>query len=478
MKKIILGTYKCTLVESDITEDFTVVSVDLESVSDAEVLVWSNEYSFTQKELRKFPRLKLLINWGTNDSNIKIKSLLLKENIEIKYVDYYATQALSEYTLSLMLLYERKLLQITAGEKIKGRELYGKKVGIIGLGKIGYNIGEILSASFKCQISYIASKDKHLHNFTYKNLKELLSESDYLIITIRDDSFVLTLNDLSHANKDLLVINVTNEHVLPTKTVEAAIKKAYIRGYIADLKSVHHHSESKLGSILVPKAGYLTDQSKQNKKHILQLMLKKYASKTLQKPNSVYIVRHGQTLWNKNNIYQGTLDSNLTKKGIMHAKDIAAFLKDKQISVIYTSPLGRSVSTAKIIAKIIKKPVKVISTFHEIDLGIFQGQNMDEMSKIFSSYFKDRSQNKFIKLYHAYPTGESYYDVYLRTLKDVLRLAAVEENFVIIGHEGINRIIRGIINEKSPEENLYHRQKNNEVITINYMTKKEEIDII
>jgi len=297
-------------------------------------------------------------------------------------------------------------------------------------------------------------------------------------MAIRDDNFILTLQDLKKANKNLLIVNITNEIVIPTKTAELAIKRKYIRGYIADLKTIKNVNQSQNGSILIPKAGYFTDEAKVNKKHILQMMLKKYSAEAGMTKNHIYIVRHGGTEWNEKRLYQGTLDSNLTAEGRQHALDIAEFLKDKKINKIYTSPLGRAVKTASIISKRINASVEIIPEFHEINFGIFQGKNKDKMKETFLNYYKERSENKYIKLYRPYPDGESYYEVYLRVLPRMLRLVATEDNFVVIGHESINRILRAVVNEEKPEESVNKRQNSSTIVSYNFTTNLEEEYII
>ena len=51
--------------------------------------------------------------------------------------------------------------------------------------------------------------------------------------------------------------------------------------------------------------------------------------------NSIFIIRHGETEWNKKNVFQGKSNSPLTKKGIEAAKSFAKSLKGKTIKHIY-----------------------------------------------------------------------------------------------------------------------------------------------
>ena len=63
----------------------------------------------------------------------------------------------------------------------------------------------------------------------------------------------------------------------------------------------------------------------------------------------LYIVRHGQTEWNVLEKFQGQLNSPLTPKGIKKIEKTASELKNIKFEAVYTSELGRTISTAKLI---------------------------------------------------------------------------------------------------------------------------------
>ncbi len=67
----------------------------------------------------------------------------------------------------------------------------------------------------------------------------------------------------------------------------------------------------------------------------------------------LYIVRHGETVWNTEDRMQGVKDSPLTDKGKSHARSMGEKLKKLGIdfSALYTSDLGRACSTAELINK-------------------------------------------------------------------------------------------------------------------------------
>jgi len=61
----------------------------------------------------------------------------------------------------------------------------------------------------------------------------------------------------------------------------------------------------------------------------------------------VFLARHGQTQWNLQGRRQGRLDSPLTRTGVEQANRHAVVLQGRGIDGIFTSPLGRAVTTAR-----------------------------------------------------------------------------------------------------------------------------------
>ena len=63
----------------------------------------------------------------------------------------------------------------------------------------------------------------------------------------------------------------------------------------------------------------------------------------------IFLVRHGETEWNRINRFQGISDIPLNTKGKAQVEALAQALKDETIDVVYSSPLIRARETAKAI---------------------------------------------------------------------------------------------------------------------------------
>ena len=86
------------------------------------------------------------------------------------------------------------------------------------------------------------------------------------------------------------------------------------------------------------------------------------------------IIRHGESVANKRDLFAGTLDLGLTRIGRKQARITAAWLKRRKIDAVYTSPFPRASATAMYIAKAKKLPMRVCDGIKEIDNGIYEGK--------------------------------------------------------------------------------------------------------
>ena len=89
--------------------------------------------------------------------------------------------------------------------------------------------------------------------------------------------------------------------------------------------------------------------------------------------SKIYVIKHPETEWNKLKILQGHKNSDLTKVGKKTANAIGKRLKNKNITKIYSSDLGRCMQTSKIIAKIIKTNIIKSKRLRERNFGDLNG---------------------------------------------------------------------------------------------------------
>lgn len=152
-----------------------------------------------------------------------------------------------------------------------------------------------------------------------------------------------------------------------------------------------------------------------------------------------YLIRHGETDWNKHNIVQGCIDTELNETGFEQAKKIAERLRKEKIDVIFSSTLKRAYMTANQI-KVFHPdiPLKLTEKLNEINFGEWEGLNFDELEEKFSDEYKlwKEAPEKA-----AFPGEGSLYNVMQRVKSFFEEVFSMPyKNIVIVTHGGIIKL--------------------------------------
>ncbi|MBQ8872983.1 MAG: histidine phosphatase family protein, partial [Clostridia bacterium] len=95
----------------------------------------------------------------------------------------------------------------------------------------------------------------------------------------------------------------------------------------------------------------------------------------------IYLVRHGQTVFNTQGRIQGQQDSPLTETGIATTQKTALALKDKGITTIVSSCLGRAQQTSQILAQNLGAKIVLDERLNEIRLTPWEGRRKQDLIK-------------------------------------------------------------------------------------------------
>lgn len=148
------------------------------------------------------------------------------------------------------------------------------------------------------------------------------------------------------------------------------------------------------------------------------------------------IIRHGETQWNMVGIRQGHLDSPLTDRGIAQAKALGRRLAHESFSALYSSDLGRAVSTAKVISQMTGHDVFTDARLRERHLGIFQGLRGDEIRE---KYPEEYRLHRSVGPDYVIPGGESVRQQVERNVAYLTEIAKRHggETIVVVTHGGV-----------------------------------------
>ncbi len=98
-------------------------------------------------------------------------------------------------------------------------------------------------------------------------------------------------------------------------------------------------------------------------------------------PVRILLARHGETEFNVAGRWQGQGDSALTERGVAQARQLALALRKEPLAAIYSSDLGRSMNTAREIARLHDGEVIPDTRLREISVGEWTGLTREQLDK-------------------------------------------------------------------------------------------------
>ena len=155
---------------------------------------------------------------------------------------------------------------------------------------------------------------------------------------------------------------------------------------------------------------------------------------------TLYLVRHGETEWNKSGRYQGSTDVALSDMGLAQAEKTAEYFQNIPLDGVISSPLQRAKVTAEGIAKTHGLALETTPALQELCFGDWEGKSFGEIDKLWPGMMDE--------MYHhpdrlRLPHGESFLDCQKRTMAFIGELLQRGDNksYVIVSHGAAIRTI-------------------------------------
>ncbi len=155
---------------------------------------------------------------------------------------------------------------------------------------------------------------------------------------------------------------------------------------------------------------------------------------------SIYLVRHGQTAWNKEEIFRGRTDIPLDETGLKQAELVGQYFKGMEIHGIYSSSLARAWQTAQKVAELHNLRVQPLPGILDMSFGNWEGRPHQEIRQIDSKTYQQWVETPHLV---RLPGGESLDDVRARAmvaLEEVIR-SHPGKTLVLVTHRVVNKVV-------------------------------------
>jgi len=181
----------------------------------------------------------------------------------------------------------------------------------------------------------------------------------------------------------------------------------------------------------------------------------------------IIFVRHGETDWNVNLMYQGQSDVSLNEVGMDQCKALASkFIPTVPISSLYSSDLSRAKQTAEAVSQVLRLPIVCEKSFRERHFGRCEGLTIDEIGNRYPDDAFALKNN--IADYVIPDGGESINQFSERVALSIqsLVLRHPHETVVVVTHGGVLDMVYRHMTNSLPESPMHTSVRNTGICSV------------
>ena len=219
-----------------------------QTAADAEVISVFVYSKITKDAIEKMPNLKLITTRTTGYDHIDINYCKSK-GIAVCNVPEYGSRTVAEYTFGLILMLTRKLYPSVLQSKecifdtslLQGVDLFGKTLGIIGLGRIGHEVLKI-AKGFEMKV-IVHTEHRHLVDetewgFEYAEMDDLLARADIITLhlpLLPSTKHILNKENIVKCKKGVFLVNTARGGLVDTEAIIVGLEKEILAGVALDV---------------------------------------------------------------------------------------------------------------------------------------------------------------------------------------------------------------------------------------------------
>lgn len=157
-------------------------------------------------------------------------------------------------------------------------------------------------------------------------------------------------------------------------------------------------------------------------------------------PTTVFLVRHGETIWHAENQYAGSSDVALTERGVEQGESLGRWAATARLDAVVASDLSRARLTAAPAAENTGLPVLIEPELREVDFGDGEGLTRSQMAEVFPEPLAEWLAAPATL---ALPGGESGVAAIARAYAALVRIVKEHPGgrVLIVGHSTLARLL-------------------------------------
>lgn len=214
-------------------------------IKDSEILIAGTE-KITEEVFQNAPKLKLISRVGIGLDGVDFE-LCKKYGVRVAYTPDAPTMAVAELCVAMILDLARQItitdknIRLGVWKRHMGTLLYGKTIGIFGMGRIGKSLVHLLSSFNVKFLVHDINPDiafGRLYNVNFVSKEEVLKNSDVISVNIplkKDTLDYITSKELSLMEPHTIVINTARGGIINENDLYDALKEKIIAGAAVDV---------------------------------------------------------------------------------------------------------------------------------------------------------------------------------------------------------------------------------------------------
>ncbi|NMC44513.1 MAG: hydroxyacid dehydrogenase [candidate division Zixibacteria bacterium] len=221
------------------------VTDDKARQAEADVVLIRSKTKVTKEYIDASPKLKLVIRGGVGLDNVD-REYAKQKGIIVKNTPEASSIAVAELAFALMIALPNHLPLADASmhegkwlkKELKRTELYGKTLGILGMGRIGTELGKRAKAFGMTVIAYDPFVKSHELATMVPSMKDLMQKSDYISMhmPLTDDTKgVINKTTLADCKNGAYIVNTGRGKCVIEEDMVEALKSGRIAGYATDV---------------------------------------------------------------------------------------------------------------------------------------------------------------------------------------------------------------------------------------------------
>ena len=234
----------------------------LQQVQDADGMIGAGRL-LNRNNLASATRLKIISSVSVGYDNYEL-DYLNEKKIYLSHTPHVLTETTADLAFTLLMSAARKVAyldqwtkqgqwQRTVGEAQFGMDIFGKTLGIIGLGHIGAAIARRGFYGFNMNILYYNRREKpelaQGLNAKYCQLEELLQRSDFVVVAVdlnADSKALIATAELAKMQSHAVLVNISRGSVIDEQALISALKAKQVFAAGLDVYQKEPLKESEL----------------------------------------------------------------------------------------------------------------------------------------------------------------------------------------------------------------------------------------